>query len=197
MIRKKGQKMNTVRTITFLIHADPNQDHSTISPLGRTQAEKCRRKLGEPSFDLIFRSPIPCTDETARVIALLDGKQWTRILSSLYFSTENDDDDIIRAALEKIQHPINLRMLLDQGELVQKALREKTLGARRQIYDQFTKQGAKKVLVVGHDILIQALCASFCGEGNHFIDQVIPACEGFLIKFDEAGEEVIGWEKAP
>ncbi len=189
--------MEKIRTITCLRHADPNGDHTTISPLGRQQAERCRQRLGEPSFDLIFRSPIPCTDETARVIAMLDGKQWTRILANLSLSREDPGDDIIRAAMEKSDHPvINLRMIFDRGEQVRSALSAKAKDVRGCIYGYFKEREAKKVLVVGHDILIQALCSELCGGGNNFLDEVVSECQGFLIKFNESGE-VIGWEKAP
>lgn len=186
---------STNRTVILLTHADADPAGSTISPPGREQAERCRALLHKPTFPIIIRSPIPCTEDTARVVAGIDKKEHTDRSMSLYLNRDNKDDHLIKTALEKQPPPLTLQMLLEQGVEVEQAVEKKARESKDSILHLLARRPGENTLIVGHDILIQALCWQFLSSpGRNFILNIeLGRCEGFQLTLDEDGT-VILWD---
>jgi hypothetical protein len=132
----------------------------------------------------------------AHIVAGFSKEKSIHLVPSLALSKGDPASDIIRSAFEESEFPItNLRMLFDKGKSVKHAVMERAEQSRKFIAETFENEQAQKALVIGHDILIQALCTQFFGDVNHFLDKTICECGGFILRFNEQGK-IIGWEEA-
>ncbi len=184
------------RTLVLLTHANANHDGSEISTTGRNQASLCRHELGFPEFDFIFRSPAPCAASTARVVAGISERELTDMLPSLFLVKGNWDDDLIRAELKTHSPPLNLRMLFEQNAKMRQVLETKVSESKENILRIVAKKPTWKALVVGHNLLIQALCMSFfdTGEKDCTLNVQLGECEGFQLTLDTQGS-VLVWDE--
>jgi hypothetical protein len=101
----------------------------------------------------------------AHIVAGFSKEKSIHLVPSLALSKGDPASDIIRSAFEESEFPItNLRMLFDKGKSVKHAVMERAEQSRKFIAETFENEQAQKALVIGHDILIQALCTQFFGD---------------------------------
>jgi len=173
---------------TILSHghtAKTVKDHRfhILSGKGREQAQERRAKLGNPTFDCVFHSPLPCTRETACLVAGLREKGATTPITTLFYDRDHPHATILDQAFQEL----GCAPLEDYCKTVQEEIRQCALDAFLELGDSLVNQekngGAKisNVLIVGHIPLLLALCIQLTGKDDPFMERVLGECEGYQI----------------
>ena len=168
-------------TFTFVRHSiapkhpeNPADDLRELSSEGRDLARTCRKKLGDPAFDLILAAPRLRHRETALLVAGADSMAPTIPLAEL-FTPDGPDGPMLESMFDRIGYK-SLKDYFDQGttEEVQ-CLRRYGLRAWSTVCEKAFERRAKDVLIVGSAIFIPATLEASLPSGQ-FLDWNMPDC---------------------
>lgn len=175
--------------ITFLRHgnADKNSADHRLHPLsevGKKQAMARREALGLPNFDLVINSPLRRTKETAMIVAGLDQSAATIAVPALF----PEKDHMYAPAMDKAFEKLGHAPLRDYWAIgAEKAITFCALEAQGMIALIIDKTHSKNILIVGHGMLIQALCMMFAECNEPFMTRVLKECEGYRLTLADDG----------
>lgn len=173
--------------ITLLRHGKADKtlpDHRLhcLSAEGRLQATDRRAKLGNPVFDLVMYSELLRTQETARLVAGVNAKAARKIeVPELFYKDEDPRAQVLEQAFEKLGHAT----LQQYYELAREEMRGLAAEAHRALTKEIGCNNATNVLVIGHGVLLQAICIAFVGEDEPFISRVLGECEGYILTMED------------
>lgn len=178
-----------LRRITFLRHgqADKTLPDHRLHPLsdeGKRQAAERRVSLDNPVFDLVIHSPLIRTWETAQIVAGVSDRSKTLEFPILFPDDGDDCVKIMNQAFLKLGHA-SLRDYYTLEEIpgVEQAIKDWALAAKEELVPVIRHLDAYNMLIVGHGILLQALCRDFVGNeyAKLLLDCVVGECEGFCV----------------
>ncbi len=188
-------------SVTFLTHgtadntrAGQDDDRRELSVVGAMKVRDRRRGLGNPKFQMVVHSPALRTEQTARILAGLDENARTIVVPELSLRGQNPSawEDIFTAiqALGRIpfrdylKSTSTAKALVEFGQRGNYALKN-VIGA---VPDP-TDRG--NVLVIGHNILVQAICHEMCYNSidlERIQSSLLGDCEGFGLVVNHENE---------
>jgi len=177
-----------VTRITLLRHGSvqktfgDNRKH-VLSDEGRRQACVCREKLSNPHFDCVLHSPLERTRETARIVAGLEEDEATTVIHPLFYDGTHPGAGTMDAAFRRLHHA-SLSAYY-QLPNVRKHMEALALDAFELLNIEINCRNAKEVLVVGHCVLLLALCAVIVDDDEPFMSRVLGECEGYRIQMEK------------
>ncbi|MEK7552281.1 MAG: histidine phosphatase family protein [Patescibacteria group bacterium] len=174
--------------ITLLRHGSVEKtfgDHRKhlLSDEGRRQASACREKLGNPRFDCVLHSPLERTRETARIVAGLEEDEATTVIRPLFYDATHPGVGVLDMAFRRLHHD----SLSEYYKLpnVRKHMEALALDAFALLDVEIKCRNAKEILVVGHCVLLLALCAVIADNDEPFMSRVLGECEGYRIQMEK------------
>lgn len=172
--------------ITMLRHGQADKalsDHRLhpLSAEGRRQATDRRASLVDPRFDLVLHSRLRRTEETARLVAGLDENAETIVVPELFYEEDDPRGKALNAAFEKLGHA----SLLKYYEVVGNEMRSLAEEARIALAKVMESRKATNVLVIGHGMLLQAICTAITGLERLFMGRVLGECEGCVLIMED------------
>jgi len=174
--------------ITLLRHGSvektfgDNRKH-LLSDEGRRQASACREKLSNPHFDCVLHSPLERTRETARIVAGLEEDEATTVIHPLFYDGTHPGAGTMDAAFRRLHHA----SLSEYYQLpnVRKHVEALALNAFTLLDVEISCRNARNILIVGHCVLILALCAVIADDDEPFMSRVLGECEGYRIQIEK------------
>ena len=171
--------------ITLLRHGKADKtlpDHRLhpLSEVGIAQAVNRRTKLDEPKYDLVLHSHLLRARQTALTVAGLDEGNETLEIKSLFPEDSDPRMAAVNELFDKLGYaPLSAYEAQARGSLDSIALEMKSDVWNAIARAFFRHDRIQNVLLVGHAVLLPALCQALTGQAAPFAADLLGECEGY------------------
>ncbi len=185
--------------VTFLTHStvsapfDDRQPNSTIelSVTGEMKARDRRRALGRPRFQMVLHLPTLYAKQTATLIAGLDGSAKTIEVPELALQGKVTEDILMAImTLGRVPFREYLKSVATAKALIEFG-RQGNYAVKKIIGEVPSPEDKGKVLIIGKNILLQAICYEMCFQQidrERINDSLLGECEGFGLSVNHENE---------
>ncbi len=163
-----------------------------LSDHGRSQAERRRRLLSEPSYDLVLSAPTSATHDTALII---DTTQDVTIIPELFIPDNPQDEASL--ILRKVWGALKGVTLTSfyhhhgdskEAEILKQFAQNAWEAIWRKVQEVGKSKKVKRVLVTGHDVFLQSCVHERFGKDSPHLQFLLhrmrSECCGFRITVD-------------